>query len=97
MAKQQRALDNVTPEQAAQNGWKVVAGESNAWETVAKACNDQIGIMKSTKRMRVPGGFLYQVSTEGPRGYAEAVTFVPFNEVLKAQKPQVKKPPMIMG
>lgn len=41
------------------------------------AHNAEARLMKSTKRMRVPGGWLYQVTTEGPHGYAEALAFVP--------------------
>ena len=73
----ERDLSTVHPDEAKRAGWVVDAGSPAAWECVAKAHNDQLGIMKSTKRMRVPGGWLYQVTTEGPNGYAEAVTFVP--------------------
>ena len=73
-----RALSNTNPEQAAAHGWVVDKGDPGIWETVCKAHNDGAGIMKSTKRMRVPGGgWLYQVTTEGPAGYAEALAFVP--------------------
>ena len=71
-----RDLSNTTSEDAAKTGWVVDAGEPTAWETVAKAHNSNLGIMKSTKRMKVEGGYLYQVTTEGPHGYAEALCFV---------------------
>ena len=74
-----RALSNTNPEQAAASGWVVDKGDPGIWETVCKAHNAAAGIMKSTKRMKVEGGWLYQVTTEGPAGYAEALAFVPFD------------------
>lgn len=73
----ERNLGNTSPAQAAAAGWVVDKGDPGAWETVAKAHNDGARMMKSTKRLRVDGGYLYQVSTEGPGGYAEALAFVP--------------------
>lgn len=73
----ERDLSNTTSEDAAKSGWVVDAGAPDTWETVAKAHNSNLGLMKSTKRMKVEGGYLYQVTTEGPNGYAEALQFVP--------------------
>lgn len=39
-------------------------GDPKAWECVAKASSLSQGWMKSTKRMMVPGGWIYQVTTE---------------------------------
>jgi hypothetical protein len=41
-----------------------IHGDPKAWECVAKASSAQQGWMKSTKRMKVPGGWIYQVTTE---------------------------------
>lgn len=41
-----------------------VSGNPDAWELVCKASSASQGWMKSTKRMRVDGGWLYQVTTE---------------------------------
>jgi hypothetical protein len=73
-----RDLSNINPETAAKSGWVVDKGDPGEWECICKAHNDAEGIMKSTKRMSLPsGGYLYQVTTEGPKGYAEALTYVP--------------------
>ncbi len=72
-----RDLGNTNPQQAAANGWVIDAGNPGDWECVCKAHNAALGIMKSTKRMRVQGGYLYQVTTETPKGIAEALAFVP--------------------
>jgi len=72
-----RNLGNIDPETAKASGW-VVDVDKKKWECVSKAHNDSAGIMKSTKRMRMLcRGWLYQVTTEGPKGYAEALAFVP--------------------
>lgn len=76
-----RFLGNTNPEQAKTKGWVVDAGDPGAWECICKAHNPMAGIMKSTKRMKVPGGYLYQVTTEGSHGYAEALAFVPVVEM----------------
>lgn len=90
----ERALDNINQAEAAVNDWKVDAGDPSAWELVCKVSNDKCKMMKSTKRMKVPGGFIYQVTTEGPKGYAEALAFVPATPTeLKPQKPIIRKPP----
>ena len=68
-------------EQAKATGWEV-HGDPDVWELVCKAQNDDLGITKSTKRMRIGargacGGWLYQVSTITPSGAAEALAYVP--------------------
>ena len=73
----ERELGNTNPEQAKSSGWILDKGKPGDWEVVFKAHNETEGIMKSTKRMQVSGGYIYQVTTEGPKGYAEALTFVP--------------------
>ena len=60
----------------------VVTGDPDAWQLVCKASSADQGWMKSTKRMAVDGGWLYQVTTEHRANgcvtaCAEAVTFVP--------------------
>ncbi|MFA4836312.1 MAG: hypothetical protein WC749_09620 [Dehalococcoidia bacterium] len=72
-----RNLGNINPQTAKASGWVVDAGDPGIWECVCKAHNDDADIMKSTKRMKVPGGWLYQVTTESPLGIAEALAFVP--------------------
>ena len=39
-------------------------GNPDVWELVCKASSKEQGWMKSTKRMRVATGYIYQVSTE---------------------------------
>ena len=72
-----RDLGHTAAHGAQAGGWVIDAGTGDDWECVAKAHHNKHGIMKSTKRMRVEHGYLYQVTTEGPKGYAEALTFVP--------------------
>jgi len=72
-----RDLSHTKANDARKGGWVVDAGDPSDWECVIKAHNDELGIMKSTKRMRVEGGYLYQVTTEHPNGNAEALAFVP--------------------
>lgn len=54
-----------------------VFGEPGAWQCVSKTSSKKEGWMKSTKRMKVPGGYLYQVSTQQGEQVAEALCFVP--------------------
>jgi hypothetical protein len=66
-----------------------VTGNPDVWELVCKASSKSQGWMKSTKRMKVPGGWLVQATTEhrffadghscqgAVSGCAEALTFVP--------------------
>ncbi len=77
--------DNVSPEDARKNTPDLkVTGDPGAWELVCKASSASQGWMKSTKRMQIDSGYLYQVSTEhrNPEtglvtACAEALTFVP--------------------
>lgn len=60
-----RSLSNTNPEQAATSTPDIqVHGDPGAWECISKASSLEQGWMKSTKRMKVPGGWLYQVTTE---------------------------------
>jgi hypothetical protein len=77
MGTPSRFLGNVNMEQAEANGWEVDAGNPGAWEVVCKVHNRKAKMMKSTKRMRLENGWLYQVTTEGPFGYAESLAYVP--------------------
>lgn len=59
-----------------------VFGDPGLWVCLCKASSEQQGWMKSTKKMKVEGGYLYQVSTQqrSPDGnyvVAEALAFVP--------------------
>lgn len=78
-----RDLHNTDPETAKASTPDIqVTGDPGKWELVCKASSAQQGWMKSTKRMRVPGGWLYQVTTEhrsngAVTACAEALTFVP--------------------
>lgn len=66
-------------ETAKTSGWTIDKGDHGAWECICKA--HDATTMKSTKRMAVPGGWLYQVTTEiragGHVAVAEALEFVP--------------------
>lgn len=83
----ERALDNTnTATATATTSDIVVSGNPDVWELVCKASSKAQGWMKSTKRMKVPGGWLYQVTTEHRAGgvasgyvtaCAEALAFVP--------------------
>jgi len=72
----ERYLGNVNAADAELHGWVVDAGDPGMWETVSKAHNRRDRMMKTTKRMRLENGWLYQVTTEGPSGYAEALAYV---------------------
>lgn len=68
---------------AEQKGWKIIVpfpGEIVGKAVLADAVNG-IDIMKSTKRFAVPGGWIYNTSTEIHKGgqisIAEALAFVP--------------------
>lgn len=59
-----------------------IHGDPGAWECICKASTKSEGWMKSTKRMKLENGYLYQVSTQqknsdGTYTIAEALTFVP--------------------
>lgn len=72
----ERDFSHTKANDARDGGWVVHAGDPSDWECISKASNKDLGIMKSTKRMKVEGGWLYQVSTETPQGVAEALCFV---------------------
>ena len=85
-----RDLTNDSKEKAEANGWKIIKPLN--CEVVGKAVyhdesciNQHIDIMKSTKRFKVEGGWVYNTSTEFHKGsrvaVAEALVFVPdFNK-----------------
>lgn len=71
-----------TRERGCESMSEQIHGDPDTWECVSKASSASQGWMKSTKRMRVPGGYLYQVTTEHRRdgtvtACAEALAFVP--------------------
>ena len=79
-----RDLENLTNEDAQKTGWKIVKPFNS--EVVGKAVYENDGesdlkIMKSTKCFQVPGGYVYNTSTEvhreGRVSVAEALVFVP--------------------
>lgn len=72
--KRTETIENT--KQAVASGWQVV-GHPDVWELVCKATNKDLGIMKSTKRMKVKNGYVYQVTTETMHGCAEALVYVP--------------------
>jgi hypothetical protein len=67
---------NTNTADAVASGWQI-SGNPDIWQLMCKASNADLGIEKSTKRMRVDGGWLYQVSTRTHAGAAEALAFVP--------------------
>lgn len=80
-----KALTNANTDDAKATTSDVqVWGNVDAWELVCKAASQKQGWMKSTKRMKVHGGYIYQVTTEfrstvdgEVTSCAEALTFVP--------------------
>lgn len=76
-----RNVTNMTTEDATKSGWKVL--KDIEAEVIGKAIliDNTLTIMKSTKRFAVPGGWIYNITTEINRGgaisVAEAATFVP--------------------
>ena len=74
-------LDNLSNDDARKNGWEIIKPFES--EVVGKAVYvaDDIKIMKSTKRLKVIGGWLYNTTTEFHKGdmvsVAEALAFVP--------------------
>lgn len=77
-----RNLENLTNEQAKASGWKIIKPFES--EVVGKAVLETVDgyIMKSTKRLQVDGGWIYNTSTETKDGegrisVAEALVFVP--------------------
>lgn len=106
-----RNLRNMTQDDARKSGWDVV--KPLDCEVVGKAIYDtpHLSIMKSTKRFVVPGGFIYNTSTEIHKGtqvaVAEALVFVPELSLTKAaeigpdpgaqEPPPPKEPPASAG
>jgi hypothetical protein len=82
-----RALHNTDPKSAKASTPDIqIHGDPDTWQCVSKASSSSQGWMKSTKRMRVPGGWLYQVTTEHRSNgvvtaCAEAIAFVPGDAV----------------
>ena len=76
-----RDMDITSNKEAEAKGWKILFPFLG--DLVGKAVyqDDDIRIMKSTKRFRVDGGFIYNTSTEihkeGRVSIAEALAFVP--------------------
>ncbi len=76
-----RNLKNLNLDDAKKNGWEILKPLN--CEVVGKAVLKQgiIHIMKSTKRWRVDGGWIYNTSTEIHKSSqvtcAEALVFVP--------------------
>ena len=78
----ERNMNNTSNDEAKKNGWKIVVPFPS--EVIGKAVyeTDEVQIMKSTKRFRVPGGWIYNTSTEynalnAAPSVAEALVFVP--------------------
>lgn len=78
-----RALGVSNPEEAkAAFSDLIIAGEPDAWAVVCKASSESAGFMKSTKKMAVPGGALFQTETQqrnpdGSWALSQAAVFVP--------------------
>lgn len=86
----ERKMNNVSNKDAEAAGWKIVVPFESAVvgkatfageEVRADGVKVSVKIMKSTKRLKVPGGFLYNTTTEFHKGdqvaVAEALAFVP--------------------
>ena len=77
-----RDFKNLTTEDAEKSGWNILVPLEGC-VVVGKAVLDEtdITIMKVTKRFPVPGGWIYNTSTEvhkdGRVSVAEAMAFVP--------------------
>ena len=93
-----RNMENATNDQATQNGWKILVPFPG--ELIGKAIykDANVQIMKSTKRLKVPGGYLYNVTTELYCGkdpaIAEALAFVPDVEAEQAKVADPPPPPV---
>ncbi len=81
-----RDMDITSNEEAKAKGWKIIVpfpGEvvGKAVYKEAEDAGRELSIMKSTKRLRVPGGSIYNTSTEIHKerrvSIAEALVFVP--------------------
>jgi hypothetical protein len=84
-----RNLGNMSYEDAQRSGWEIL--KDLDCEVIGKAVfNDKplsINIMKSTKRFKVPGGWIYNTSVEYHKqdkvAIAEALVFVPTDNINK--------------
>lgn len=79
-----KTLDNANSDDLKKNVSDVkIQGDPDTWELICKASSNLQGWMKSTKRMKVEGGYLYQVTSEHQNNMcetvacAEALVFVP--------------------
>ena len=85
-----RSLGNTSNDEAKASGWEILKPLN--CEVVGKAIlkDDVCAIMKSTKRFKVPGGWIYNTSTEYTTNagvsIAEALCFVPEVEMVLAEK-----------
>jgi len=76
-----RNLKNLNHDDAKKSGWEIL--KPLDCEVVGKAVLKQgtMSVMKSTKRIKVDGGYIYNTSTEIHKGSqvtcAEALCFVP--------------------
>ena len=81
-----RSMSVTSNEEAKLKGWKIIVPFPG--EVVGKAsfAGKEEQIMKSTKRFKVEGGWIYNTSTEHHKGgnasVAEALVFVPTKERL---------------
>lgn len=77
-----RSLKNLNHDDAENNGWEILKPLADC-EILGKLVYNKgrDKIMKSTKRIKIEGGFLYNTSTEYHKGdqiaVAEALVFVP--------------------
>ena len=83
-----RDMTNLNQTQAEKSGWNMLVPFVPDCEVIGKAvyeglnvAGDTLRIMKSTKRFKVNGGWIYNTSTEMHSGaqisVAEALVFVP--------------------
>lgn len=97
-----RNITNITAKDAKKDGWKIhKLPNDKDFEVIAKATYEKNGqkIMKSTKRFKCLGGWIYNTSTEfqsynGEISVAEALAFVPEpknQSTIGKFKPQIKE------
>jgi hypothetical protein len=78
-----RSLGVSSPEEAkAAFSDLIIVGEPDTWIVVAKASSESAGFMKTTKKMAVPGGSIYQMETQqkapdGSWALSQSSVFVP--------------------
>lgn len=61
---------------------EVIYGDPDTWELIFKISRTRQGWEESTKRMKLPNGYIYQVETrqrnpDGSYSIAKAITFEP--------------------